>query len=571
VSLFNLLVRASWSTVIIAILMGGLSGGCAVGLIALITTALNQPQPPSLLALGGFIGLCCIQLITRFISEVLLIRLGAGITCRLQMLLGQRILASSLRQLESTGAPVLMATLTEDIESIASFVSFIPLVCINIAVVVGCLIYLSWLSRMLFLVLLVFLALGIVSFWFLQTKAIAEFKLARQQQDRLFQHFRAMTEGIKELKLHRDRRQEFLSEDLQLTTVAAKNHDIAAMTIYIGATSWGQVLQFLSVGVLVFLLPNLQPISRSVLSGYVLTFIYMGTYIGQILSVLPNLGRARIALDKISDLGLLLESSAEPRTFSASELGLPWQRLELLEVTHTYRQEQDDSRFTLGPLNLKLTAGELVFIVGGNGSGKSTLSKLLTGLYVPEAGEVRLDGHLIDDTHREWYRQHFSVVFSDFYLFERFLGLHQTDQRVQDYLVKLQLEHKVKVENGRLSTTKLSQGQRKRLALLTAYLEDRPVYLFDEWASDQDPIFKRTFYEELLPELKAKGKTVLVISHDEQYFGAADHIIRLEYGQIVEDNCADCVTNFFEEKHLPAGLQSPKPRKNNNLESRLKR
>ncbi len=535
-NLIKLLLRTSWFTVVIAVLMGGLSGGCAVGLIALITTALRQSQSPSLLMIGGFIGLCCIQLITRFISEFSLTRLAQEMTYRLQMLLGQRILASSLRQIETIGAPALLASLTEDIESISNFVSFIPLVCINIAVVSGCLLYLAWLSGILFLVLLVFLGLGIVSFQLLQTKAITEFKLARQQQDRLFQHFRAMTEGIKELKLHSDRRQEFLSKELQHTSVAAKNHKIAGMTIYFGAASWGEALHFLIVGVLLFFLPSLQPISRSVLSAYVLTFIYMGTYVGQILSVLPNLGKAKVALHKISDLGLLLESNAEPSAFSVSESGSSWQRLELLGVTHAYLKEQDNSSFTLGPLNLTLTAGKLVFIIGGNGSGKSTLAKLLTGLYIPEAGEIRLDGYLIDDTNREWYRQHFSAVFSDFYLFEKFLGLHEIDKQVQEYLVKLQLEHKVKVENGRLSTTNLSQGQRKRLALLTAYLEDRPIYLFDEWASDQDPIFKKTFYEELLPELKSKGKAVLVISHDEQYFGAADQIVRLDYGQIVKNN-----------------------------------
>lgn len=535
-NLVKLLLRASWPTIVIAVFMSGLSGGCAVALIALIATALRQSQPPSLLVLGGFIGLCCIQLITRFISEVLLTRLGQEMTCHLQMLLGQRILASSLRQIEIIGAPALLSSLTEDIEYISNFVTFIPLVCINVAVVSGCLVYLSWLSGMLFLVLLVFLGLGIVSLQFLQTKAIAELKLARQQQDRLFQHLGAMIQGIKELKLHSARRQAFLNEDLQLTSVAAKNHKIAGMTIYTGAASWGEALHFLIVGILLFFLPSLQPISRSVLSAYVLAFIYMGTYIGQILNVLPNFGKAKVALHKISDLGLLLESSAESRTFTLSESGSSWQRLELLGVTHVYRKEQDDSSFTLGPLNLTITAGKLVFITGGNGSGKSTLVKLLTGLYIPEAGEIRLDGRLIDDANREWYRQHFSAVFSDFYLFERFLGLYQIDERVQEYLVKLQLDCKVKVENGKLSTTNLSQGQRKRLALLTAYLEDRPIYLFDEWASDQDPIFKKTFYKELLPELKAKGKTILVISHDEQYFGAADQIMRLDYGQVIEKN-----------------------------------
>lgn len=534
-NLIKLLLQASWHRVAIAVIAGGLSGGSTVGLIALINMALSQTQSPSHLVFGGFALLCLIQLSTRFISEVSLTWLAQGVTCHLQMLLGQRMLTSSLRQLEGIGTPALLASLTEDIGAVSNAVTMIPFVCIDTAIVIGCLIYLGWLSAILFLILLVFLSLGVVSIQMLQSKAIAELSLARNQQDQLFLHFRTLTEGIKELKLHSDRRQAFLSEDLQLTALSAKNYKIAGMTIYIGANSWGEGLQFIVVGGLLFLLPNLQPISPSVLSGYILTIIYLANYVGQTLGVLPSLGRAKVALQKIDDLGLLLERNAEPKTFSRSQSNSSWQRLDLLGVIHTYRSDRDDSHFTLGPIDLTLTAGELVFIVGGNGSGKSTLAKLLTGLYLPESGEIWLDDQPVNDDNREWYRQHFSVVFSDFYLFDRFLGLNQIGDRVQEYLVKLQLDHKVTVEAGRLSTTNLSQGQRKRLALLTAYLEDRPIYLFDEWASDQDPIFKQTFYEQLLPELKANGKTVLVISHDERYFSKADRIIKLDYGQVVDD------------------------------------
>jgi putative ATP-binding cassette transporter len=119
-------------------------------------------------------------------------------------------------------------------------------------------------------------------------------------------------------------------------------------------------------------------------------------------------------------------------------------------------------------------------------------------------------------------------------LFDNFLGLSNTnlDAQAQEYLSLLHLQHKVKVRNGALSTTAVSQGQRKRLALLTAYLENRPFYLFDEWAADQDPYFKNIFYTQLLPELKARGKTVLVISHDDKYFEVADRIIKLDYGKL---------------------------------------
>ncbi|MDO9312171.1 MAG: ATP-binding cassette domain-containing protein, partial [Nitrosomonas sp.] len=203
---------------------------------------------------------------------------------------------------------------------------------------------------------------------------------------------------------------------------------------------------------------------------------------------------------------------------------------------HRYKRERDERNFTLGPLNLTLQPGEVVFITGGNGSGKSTLGLLLVGLYSPESGQITLNDEVVCGESLEYYRQQFSVVFSDFYLFESLLGLVKADldERAQAYLNKLQLDHKVKVENGIFSTIELSQGQRKRLALVTAYLEDRPFYVFDEWAADQDPLFKELFYTTLLADLKARGKTVVVITHDDHYFHLADRCIRLENGQSLE-------------------------------------
>jgi putative ATP-binding cassette transporter len=230
-------------------------------------------------------------------------------------------------------------------------------------------------------------------------------------------------------------------------------------------------------------------------------------------------------------------------------------------VTHSYHREQEESSFVLGPIDLSFRPGELIFLIGGNGSGKTTLAKLLTGLYIPEAGEIRLNGQLITDENRESYRQHFSAIFTDFYLFESLLGLDhpELDQLAQKYLARLQLDHKVQVIDGNLSTTALSQGQRKRLALLAACLEDRPFYIFDEWAADQDPLFKEIFYEQLLPELKSKGKTALVLSHDERYYHVADRIIKLDYGKLVSDQ-ATLLSPVQQETDsvpvLPLSLQS---------------
>jgi putative ATP-binding cassette transporter len=206
-------------------------------------------------------------------------------------------------------------------------------------------------------------------------------------------------------------------------------------------------------------------------------------------------------------------------------------------VTHVYRQDGGSTEFELGPINLTLQPGELVFLIGGNGSGKTTLVKLLMGLYEPDSGEIRLNGKLITLAERDEYRQQFSVVFYDFYLFEQLFGIEakDLDGEGQRYLELLQLSHKLEIRDGKLSTVDLSQGQRKRLALLHAYLEDRPIYIFDEWAADQDPQYKQIFYYQLLPELKARGKTVIVISHDDRYYGLADRVIKLESGKVEYD------------------------------------
>jgi len=195
----------------------------------------------------------------------------------------------------------------------------------------------------------------------------------------------------------------------------------------------------------------------------------------------------------------------------------------------------------VGPVDLCFEPGEVVFVIGGNGSGKTTLAKVLTSLYPLEAGEIRLDGVPIDDSNREAFRQLFSVVFSDFHLFDSLPGdgNAELDKRAEGYLTELMLDHKVTVSKGCLSTTDLSQGQRKRLALLTAYLEDRPFYIFDEWAADQDPEFKEIFYSKILPELKQRGKTVFAITHDDRFLCYADRCLKLEEGRVSQETVVE--------------------------------
>ncbi|MBO3461869.1 cyclic peptide export ABC transporter [Aetokthonos hydrillicola Thurmond2011] len=536
-NLIYFLLRSSWGMMAIAIITGLLSGTSSASLIALISSAASESTNSHLTSIAwGFAGLALVALITSIISQVMLVQLSQNAVYHLRMRLSNQILASELRHLEQLGNPRLLATLTEDVQSVSNAVYDIPFLCIDIAIVVGCLVYITWLSWTVFMMVLCLILVAVVTNQWLLKRGQKFLALAREDQDLLFNHFRTITEGVKELKLHYGRRQVFLNQDLRGTAATLRRHNVNGLTLFAGSMSWGRLLLFFAIGFVLFALPHLLTISRQTISGYILTFTYLMLPMDNIVNNLPRFIRAGVSLQKIESLGLSLADRAE---FSSvpPEIKLSWRCLQLKGVTHTYTHGGEDSSFIIGPIDLTFYRQELVFIVGGNGSGKSTLAKLIAGLYIPEDGEIWLDNQLITEQNREWYRQYFSAVFSDFYLFEELVGTENIDIDIQaqEYLKLLQLDHKVKVENGRLSTTALSQGQRKRLALLTAYLEDRPIYLFDEWAADQDPVFKEIFYTQLLPKLRSRGKTVIAITHDDRYFHVADRIIKLEYGQVIYD------------------------------------
>ncbi|MGH8594515.1 MAG: cyclic peptide export ABC transporter [Gammaproteobacteria bacterium] len=289
------------------------------------------------------------------------------------------------------------------------------------------------------------------------------------------------------------------------------------------------------LGLLLFALPAIHEVSHAVLTGFVLPVLYMLTPLTVVLTNLPEIGRGVVAGKKVQALGLALGGTGDEDHATDAKNAVNPVKLELLGVFHAYQDEREPHNFTLGPIDLVIEPGELLFVTGGNGSGKTTLALLIAGLYAPEKGEIRLNGRLITEANREDYRQHFSAVFSDAYLFESLLGTADngdTLKQADDLLVRMQLDHKVRIQGHRFSSVELSQGQRKRLALLAAYLEDRPVCLFDEWAADQDPLFKAIFYTELVPQLKARGKTVIVITHDEQYYHVADRCVRLISGRL---------------------------------------
>jgi putative ATP-binding cassette transporter len=531
-------LRHSRLKVMSSVVTGLLSGIGYISMLAVINAALAPGAKRNLVA--GFIALCALVPITRLSSQALLNVISTEAVFEIRLHLCRRILATPLRTLEEVGSHRLLACLTDDVTSISSALSMVPVLFMHGAIILTSLSYMGWLSWRLLLVVLAFMGFGVLTYSFPMRQAGRYLRLMRGKTDALFGHFRGLIHGSKELKLHRRRRESFVASAVAPTADAIRRSGFLAQTIYTASSVWGNILFFIAIGLLVFLWAGRWHLDAHVLSGYTLTLLYMVTPMETLFQTLPILGRAAAAIANLEQLGVELETvPAEPKGGTGASFS-GWQRLELVGVRYAYRSTADDpdaEPFTIGPLDLDFRAGETVFIVGGNGSGKSTLAKVLTGLYTPDAGEIRLDGTSITDSNRDDYRQMFSVVFSDPFLFQTLLGLE--DEAIarygELYLDRLHLSSKVKIRNGELSTVDLSHGQRKRLALLIAYLEDRSIYFFDEWAADQDPQYRATFYREILPELKARGKTVFVVSHDDQYYELGDRLIKLDYGQVVRD------------------------------------
>jgi putative pyoverdin transport system ATP-binding/permease protein len=528
--------RRSPAMFAVAILCGAVSGACSAGLIVIIHRAMSADAAARVQLAWAFLGLAALAPIMRFFSQVMLVRLTQAAMYQLMMGLASQVLGAPLRKLEEIGRNKITAVLTTDVAAVANGLTSLPALCLQTATLLTGLVYLGSLSIRVMLGFVAVTTVAGLTLIYPVSRASRLLRRAREEADGLLKQFAAMVDGAKELKLHARRRHAFYYDVLDGHAQSYRQLNAVASTTYSAATGWGQFLFYGLLGLVMFVLPAAAGVPAAAASGYALVLLYLLVPIDTIGNTLPILGRANASLAKVSALGLAFPPM--PAATAQPPRALDFTRsLRLRGVTHTYFREVDNSVFELGPIDLTLHPGELLFIAGANGSGKTTLAKLLTGLYVSEHGEILVDDVPVRDETRERYRNLFSAVFSDFYLFDPRLAAEQPkdlDARANAYISQVHLTHKVQLQQGVFTTTDLSHGQRKRLSLVSAYLEDRPIYLFDEWAADQDPLFKDFFYLHLLPDLKARGKAICVITHDDRYYHLADRLIRLVDGAIEE-------------------------------------
>ncbi|OPA84558.1 cyclic peptide transporter [Pseudomonas fluorescens] len=519
----------------LSILLGMVGGLSVTVLLATINSALHSETGLTNAVILLFGGLCLMALFSSICSDIGTNYVGQHIIAKLRKELGEKVLSAPIEQIERYRSHRLIPVLTHDVDTISDFAfAFAPLA-ISLTVTLGCMGYLAMLSWPMFLLLVVAIIIGTVVQFLAQGAGIKGFMAAREAEDELQKHYNAIAEGAKELRINRPRRQRMFVSGIQATADFICKTQVRSINTFVIAKTFGSMLFFVVIG-LALALQSLWPSAdKTVMSGFVLVLLYMKGPLEHLIGTLPIVSRAQIAFRRIAELSEQF-SSPEPHLL-LNDQGAPAgvvERLDLSNVSYAFPAVEGNAPFTLGPINLSIRQGDIVFIVGENGCGKTTLIKLLLGLYAPQQGQIRLNDQVIDPTNRDEYRQLFTTVFADYYLFDDVVqGDQQIPEDANKYLERLEIAHKVSVKDGTFTTTDLSTGQRKRLALVNAWLEERPVLVFDEWAADQDPTFRRIFYTELLPDLKRLGKTIIVISHDDRYFDAADQLVRMEAGRVV--------------------------------------
>lgn len=530
-TLFSIL-KGRWRRVALG---GVLNLGAAIAgisAVALFNHALAAPSLHLWVTAGAGLALIAALFGLGLASQSLIIGAGHDIVRDLRLNLVERLMATDVETIDRIGGPRILATLTKDVAAISQAFNSLPFVMFGGSVLVSGYGYLVWLSPVYALALALVTGLVVVVARALGGRAKRHKRLARMADDRIHEAFDALIRGRNELRLSRARRLAFLRDGLRPAAAEARKQEATADLFGVLTANLVNSAVLLTILAVLILKQGLGIGTVEQATAATTMVLFIRAPLAGLIGSLPHWIAGNIAVQTVRSLAL----AEAGEDIAPSRPAADWSRLELRGLTYHYPPRGDDAGFAFGPVDLTVERGEIVFIIGGNGSGKSTFARLVAGLYPPQAGAIRFADRAITADQTAWYRQHVAVILSDFHLFAEALtaeGLPPTLAVANPLLRLLALDGKVALREGAWSTTALSQGQRKRLALISAILEDKSILILDEWAADQDPEFRRIFYTEIIPLLKKQGKTIIAITHDDHYFSLADSLYKMENGGLI--------------------------------------
>ncbi|MBZ5653456.1 MAG: cyclic peptide export ABC transporter, partial [Acidobacteriia bacterium] len=351
----------------------------------------------------------------------------------------------------------------------------------------------------------------------------------------LFESLSGLLRGFKEVRINRLKSDDVF-EEFQSTATRVRGVRTRVNILFSNNIIFVEMFFVILLGAAAFALPVIATSFSSSATKIVAAILFFFGPLSNVVTMIPLLQQVNVTVDNLQRLETTLDEAlaktAENEAAPSVDLS-SFKAIRFEGVTFTYHDPDGNATFQVGPIDGEIRRGEILFLVGGNGSGKTTFLKLFTALYWAEQGAIRVDDVLIGPANIQSYRNLFSAIFSDFHLFDKLHGLRDAaPERVNALLQLMEISNKTAFGDGRFTNTHLSTGQRKRLALVVSYLEEKPVYVFDEVAADQDPQFRRYFYETLLPEMKNASKTVVVVSHDDRYFHVGDRVLQMDYGKL---------------------------------------
>jgi putative ATP-binding cassette transporter len=512
-----------------------LAGVANVVLLATINAAAHAPATVDIQSLFLYaVSVAAFVINTRYTTHRIT-EIVENLIERTKLRIGEKLVRIELEALERVKGAEVCTRITDNLTIITDRVGRIATM-IQSAFLVGfALMYVIWVAPAAFVVIALVCIVGGIKFQEVRRDLMMATKAAAMDRIRFLERMTDLLGGIKELQFGRRRRRDVrenvleASSDLKSSLIKVNNLSTD------GALIANSILFFVLAGV-IFTLQQYMPLDAYRMLSVVSAVLFLwGPFMGFIWGFLPYL-RSDVAMQEVLALETKLEKAARetiPEQNPKDPWTLPRHAIRAENVEYEYGGEDGADAFHVGPVNLQIEPGEIVFIVGGNGSGKSTLLKVLTGLYWPTGGSVVVDDIPVRRDNVVAYRNKISSIFSDFHLFAKLHGIDRVDERtVGDLLTSMRLDGQTAFVDRAFTKLSLSTGQKKRLALVVALLENRPICTFDEWAADQDPEFRRYFYEELLPALRKEGKTVFVASHDDRYFHCADKVVTMEYGKI---------------------------------------
>ncbi|TCS97012.1 cyclic peptide export ABC transporter [Hazenella coriacea] len=510
-------------------------------IIFIINEALNRTgQSGESLFLYFALGII-IYVVAQKLVRTKLITLTNNLIYEIRIDLLDKILHSPYEKVEQMETGVVQTTLNNDTEAISNHAASLITGLTDSITLLCCLVYLGIINVYGLLVSIVVILVAAGLYYVVGNSADKLWEQTRSIQNVFFKYINDLIGGYKELSMNQSKRDHFRA-DMKESCHSYKSKRIQGGLKFANVFIIGELLFTLVIGAVTFLFPILfLEVESQSLKSYVFVFLYMTGPIHSILNSIPHAVQMKISWKRIQGfVKHLTDFEVDHEKTKSTPHCKDELTIELKGVEYAYHNEHGES-FSVGPLDCQFQLGEIVFVTGGNGSGKSTLAKLITGLYSCGKGEILINNQKIrPDELGELY----SVIFSDYYLFHKIYGVDcdAKAEEIEQYLKILRIDQKLQIENGEFSTTKLSTGQRKRLALLISYLEDKPIYLFDEWAADQDPEYREFFYMNLLPRFKEKGKCVIAITHDDRYFHLADRVIKMERGKIIEEKQANMIS-----------------------------